>query len=272
MSDDHAITPLKACSSCKEEKPLSEYYRNKKTPDGLYRHCKACHKKSTSDYAKRNPGLYAEAQRRHRNKDREASNAKAREHQKRAYAKNHEIFKERDRKWAAENKHKISDYNRNRRKKDASANAEYAHSYYLANKEKIGARVREYSAVNKERLRPINSERAMRRIARKIRATPAWADIEAIRAFYEEAAVLRKATGVEYHVDHIVPLQSKLVCGLHVQSNLQVILGRENQSKSNRYWPDGPMDAAELAPALLPAKPQEQPDHRRQGQQTDSAA
>ena len=90
--------------------------------------------------------------------------------------------------------------------------------------------------------------------ARKIRATPAWADIEAIRAFYEEAAVLRKATGVEYHVDHIVPLQSVLVCGLHCEANLQIIPAIENESKRNFWWPDMPEQAVAQGQLFAPER------------------
>lgn len=76
--------------------------------------------------------------------------------------------------------------------------------------------------------------------ASKSRALAKWADLEKIRRVYDAAAKLSKTTGVGYHVDHIVPLQSDLVCGLHVEDNLQVIPAVINCGKQNRYWPGMP--------------------------------
>lgn len=71
--------------------------------------------------------------------------------------------------------------------------------------------------------------------ASKLNALPGWADLKAIQLEYELAAWCTKVTGEVYHVDHIVPLRGKDVCGLHVHTNLQVILGNENCSKSNYF-------------------------------------
>lgn len=71
-------------------------------------------------------------------------------------------------------------------------------------------------------------------------ATPAWANHDAIRAIYDAAFALEQATGEKYHVDHVVPLNSKLVCGLHAESNLAVLPWLENVKKNNRHWPDMP--------------------------------
>lgn len=86
----------------------------------------------------------------------------------------------------------------------------------------------------------MENARAARRRKLLIRATPSWADNAAMLAMYEEAKILSASTGDVYHVDHIVPLTSKYVSGLHCEANLQVILGDENRSKSNRKWPDMP--------------------------------
>jgi len=45
---------------------------------------------------------------------------------------------------------------------------------------------------------------------------------------------MTKATGQPYHVDHVVPLISPVVCGLHTHTNLQVLPAFINLSKGNR--------------------------------------
>jgi len=63
--------------------------------------------------------------------------------------------------------------------------------------------------------------------ASKLQATPKWADTTAIRVIYETCPP-------DYHVDHIIPLQGKNVCGLHVENNLQHLPALDNLKKSNK--------------------------------------
>jgi 5-methylcytosine-specific restriction endonuclease McrA len=61
--------------------------------------------------------------------------------------------------------------------------------------------------------------------------------MEKIRELYKKADALTASTGVMHHVDHICPLQSDYMCGLHVETNLQILTAEENIRKSNRTWP-----------------------------------
>lgn len=73
---------------------------------------------------------------------------------------------------------------------------------------------------------------------RKSKAMPSWLSqdqLKEIENFYWLAADLKKVSGGTYHVDHIIPLQGKGVCGLHVPWNLQVLPKDINLQKSNNY-------------------------------------
>jgi 5-methylcytosine-specific restriction endonuclease McrA len=76
-------------------------------------------------------------------------------------------------------------------------------------------------------------------VARRLKRIPPWITTEQtaeMAAMYRLAADLSEETGIKHHVDHIVPLQGKKVCGLHVLWNLQVIPWKENLKKGNA-WP-----------------------------------
>lgn len=73
-----------------------------------------------------------------------------------------------------------------------------------------------------------NSKEGERR-ATKLAATPSWIDTNIVDDIYEEA----RYQGME--VDHIIPLKSKTVCGLHWEGNMQLLTKSENCSKGNRY-------------------------------------
>jgi hypothetical protein len=77
-----------------------------------------------------------------------------------------------------------------------------------------------------------------RRNARKRFASVLWADKSKILEMYKLAETLSKKTGIKYHVDHIYPLQSDFICGLHWEGNLQVIPAIENIRKSNKFIGD----------------------------------
>jgi hypothetical protein len=52
---------------------------------------------------------------------------------------------------------------------------------------------------------------------------------------YKERDRLTEETGTQHHVDHIIPLQNRFVCGLHVEHNLRAIPWMVNIQKSNKF-------------------------------------
>lgn len=75
---------------------------------------------------------------------------------------------------------------------------------------------------------------ANRRAAEK-QAKPAWANDFFIEEAYRLAKLREKVCGGKWHVDHKIPLKHDLVCGLHVENNLQVIPASMNMSKGNKF-------------------------------------
>jgi hypothetical protein len=86
-------------------------------------------------------------------------------------------------------------------------------------------RKRKYA--NSERGKILHRAVEANRRAVKLNATPSWSNIEDIKEFYKNCPK-------GYHVDHIIPLKGKNVCGLHVLNNLQYLSARENISKGNK--------------------------------------
>jgi len=121
------------------------------------------------------------------------------------------------------------------RKKNAKVERQKWKKWKSENKEHRDAYQKEYIANHqKEKSDYWNSKNAKYR-ASKLKATPAWANKEAIDFVYYAAKVIEEVYGTKWHVDHIVPLKGKNVCGLHVHNNLQLLTPEQNLSKSNTY-------------------------------------
>lgn len=171
-------------------------------------------------------------------------------------AANRDAINARYAKWREENRGSLREYHKNyqrenkeRLKTQAEARGEpasariRANEWRLKNPERKKELARRYWELNREseraRLRALDKpehKRAnlARYRARKNNAMPAWLTTEhkaQIRSIYAEATM----RGLE--VDHAVPIRSKIVCGLHVPWNLQLLTPHENATKSNRLPP-----------------------------------
>lgn len=131
------------------------------------------------------------------------------------------------------------EYNRREKVKDKK------HEWYEANRDKVIQAAstrplhvkREYQKAwkSKNPLWTRADTKARRRRHRS--ASPPWLTRQQkkeIREIYKTAITMTNLTGERYVVDHIVPLRSDTVCGLHVPWNLRVITQGENLRKSNK--------------------------------------
>jgi len=129
--------------------------------------------------------------------------------------------------------------------------SERAKKYYIKNKEHLKNKSRLqwesiknteeyktwkvlYGVKYRDKNRAFLTAREAKRRATKLKATPSYADLDNIRIVYEKAKWLETITGLKYEVDHVIPLQGKNVCGLHIWENLQLLEKSLNCSKSNK--------------------------------------
>lgn len=121
-----------------------------------------------------------------------------------------------------------------KRKAIALERQEYARNYRKTCKDKVYKTKKKYVESKRGY---VNAYAASRR-SDKILRTPAWLsefDILKIKCIYQMAAMYSKVNCEKYEVDHVIPLRGKLVSGLHVPSNLQIIMASENRLKHNKF-------------------------------------
>lgn len=125
--------------------------------------------------------------------------------------------------------------------------------YRTVNKEKVNASIarwneanpgKKYQAIrnwkknNPEKNALLMAAGGARHRSKKLSATPKWSEANKIDALYRECVLLNRNGGVRMAVDHIVPLNNPVVCGLHIISNLRIITASENSKKKNKLIPD----------------------------------
>lgn len=106
--------------------------------------------------------------------------------------------------------------------------------YRLDDPEKQRIKSNNYYKNNKA----IVSARTSKRRAILLTSTPSWFDSvkQSVDGIYAMRDWMNLTMfGIKYEVDHIIPLTNKLVCGLHVPNNLQIITAFNNRSKQNKF-------------------------------------
>ena len=194
---------MKSCVTCGESKELEFFYRRKDSPDGYRNDCKLCRKaKSHSNYFS----------------DLVNKRAWHREHHREKMELNPNWYAE----YYAANKEKMSVYN--------------AKGYRERYRAKRLVQAKQWAQDNPGMA---NANKKAYKVA-KINACPPWVRSNpelmwVMSQVYELAVMRSEMFGFSWHVDHVVPLRGKVVSGLHVPWNLQVIPGVDNMSKSNKF-------------------------------------
>lgn len=214
---------MKACKCCLIEQPVQAFYANRKTCKNCFSLAQKEYYKKNAEYIKQRVSCYGE-----KNKEEVSLRRKAQ------YATNPEKAKSRAIEWVKNNPER-------NRKRSAQ--------WHIDNPGKAAARSKEWYKNNKEQAKKFREEyyeknkalfvaHTVKRNLAKLKRTPVWLtefDELKIKCLYQVAAMRTKESGQVWHVDHIIPLQGKLVSGLHVPNNLRVITAFENLSKHNSY-------------------------------------
>ena len=194
------------CNRCLVTKPVTEFIVRRETGNRR-KDCKTCCNKRTAAYVETH---------------REKVLAQKRGH----YRKNSERIIRQAKEYRDNNRDKV-----------------YSEKYYARkvkyrdeNRGACNARIKNWKVRNPGKV----ASYGRARFAQKRNAVPRWANQKVIERIYAESDRVTKETGIRHHVDHIVPLKSKTVCGLHCEQNMRVIPAVSNLSKNNRTWPDMP--------------------------------
>lgn len=199
----------KVCTKCNLEKEILFFRKTKAYKNGIYSWCKSCE----NEYQK-NSANVKKNQARYRKKTKE---------KRRQYNRNLEA--------------KIKTLPKPELKEKKCSTCKTIKSIEFFNKRDHIKTGYNYSCVDCKRQKARkcyhNSDKNLKKRdsanykANKKQRTPKWADKKKISEIYKNCPK-------GYHVDHIIPLQGDIVCGLHVENNLQYLTPKENQSKSNK--------------------------------------
>lgn len=229
MKSQECVTPeSKVCKDCGKEKPITDFYR-KGSSGRFFTSCKECCKaRDKANYLKNREAKLAKCSIRRSEKkaeikqymvayyqrNRDSVLAKSAEYRQRPEVMERE--RERQKMYYAARSAEIQD------KRRAGMTVE--------RREKFNQYLKQHYEANKSAY----IARGGKRRAAKLRATVAWADIDAIKRIYLMAEKTSRETGIQHHVDHVIPLRGRNVSGLHVEYNLQIIPATQNRRKANR--------------------------------------
>ena len=205
----------KTCTKCGETKAFSDFSKHCRMKDGLQSQCKVCRTRVDKAWRLANPEKF------------KAGKAKC-------YQNKKEHYNKKSREWAKKNPDRRKEIVRLSYQNNRESKLDYSKRYREENAEICAQRIRDWELRNRDRVRA----KGRKRQAAKLNSIPPWltdTHKEQIDAVYSHARDCEMVSGEKYHVDHIIPLQGKNVCGLHVPWNLQVLPADLNIAKGNKF-------------------------------------
>ena len=214
---------VKKCNKCGVSKELDLLVKSKDAP--LWRRplCKDCRNTIIKEKLRNNP-----ESRKRKNEICKNSREKRLKNDPEEFRKKHN---ESSRIYKAKNREKINRQNKEYKKKNRETVRQKANEYTANNKEACNERSRRYSKENRDKRNALCKKYKLAKINR----TPDWAIEDIIKVYYYMSNKMTEIIKVGYTVDHIIPLQWKIVSWLHTHTNLQVMKWSDNYSKNNKF-------------------------------------
>ena len=223
---------MKTCKKCNIEKSLNLFYKAPSNKDGYNKVCADCVKERINKYRLNNIDVITEKKAKYYQKNSIRLNAKS----KAWYEDNKEHALQLAKKWQQDNPKKRTEIQKKYylnggkekkiewKKNNIAKVRKYYIEYRVNNLNDIRRNANKYGKAN-----PKKSLHNVRlRQMQKLNATPLWANLDKIKEMYKNCP-----KGI--HVDHIIPIKGKLVCGLHIIHNLQYLTAFDNLSKGNKF-------------------------------------
>lgn len=215
------------CRVCQQDKPESMFEIAGKSRRKV---CTDCRKEQQKAWRLANSEKLraAGAEWRSANKDRISS------YSTQYRSQNREMLAEKCRNIPQEKRDQYNASRREKRLENPERYAEQSARSYAKRRDKALEEMRQYAKQNPQ----IFISRNAARRARNEQAVAGWS-AELTELVTTEAGVLRRlrkeATGIDWHVDHVIPLRGKTVSGLHVYNNIAVIPAVVNRAKKNKF-------------------------------------
>jgi len=217
----------KTCTSCREDKSVSMFYKDRHLKSGLQSSCKNCVDARKHAWKAKNPKKFAETQKRYRDNNIEKMAKRQKEH----YQENREALVEKRREYVENNKDKVHARNMD---------------YYYKNRDVILKARKPYQKKwRQENLEKNAMATARRRSLRRNRVLGGkYTELDelVLSEAHIAAKERTKEFGFPWHVDHMIPLAGKIASGLDCAWNIQVIPAYLNTSKRNKHIMTEPLE------------------------------